>query len=734
MSSTPKASWALELCPERPGKVQLYPGHVKGIVVSPQKKITPKRPHKDCISGGGKRRKIHHSSDTVSETQLPTPPEHSDNNHGEAFISIVGSEQDMAIWPATEVIASDLEEGSGCQVDEGDAYEEYVHLVEEQYLAFVQVTMFHYVVQGFDVSKRCGTNSFYHLEARKSGEEAVRLSCLCPEGKKSDCVHKQYYRNFRDARFRMNEDCVKLEGAVVLFQRQMVGTQEETWLNRFSVRYGSESDALRSRTVVTYEGPDSGGGKWLCVRCPGKRCAHVKMAMRLLNVVVGNVDDDGEDEESDIPLDQMFMIDSGNPGYMNESGISYLPILPPEWASLPEDPPLYPRVPPDFPVPTTLPLDHLSRSACGKAFFDPAAPIIQKECSIYTLVGKITSQICVQTCPFCPRHHKCFIGPEPRTLGIFNFNNSVLFTHELLNEYTNRYTGSETPFASFVIAIARVYHGRGERFVGEDLFRSAWFAFASLQCMTGDMSCPECGEMPDTVIFDGVTLSFAKRHLQDTMQPPTYIPPGALKRQRVRVKEQQWIPNTSPQKDLGAKARREPGARTHLAAWMKRWGDKKVVVGEERRHMEQELSVVLGELGAVGAKPVADALSEIYNPGGEMRDWSIRRRYRMLFEQLSANESCIQMVNESGLHAMKRFVTSPTVANASLLVDVPAVMLVCEQEVRTSRDNKVLIELCRWMMTRAEEVLAKLMKGDNGNLENIRNSDGNGDNWKEVSE
>ncbi|KAK7045785.1 hypothetical protein VNI00_007186 [Paramarasmius palmivorus] len=616
-----------------------------------------------------------------------------------------------------------------------DSYEEYVHLVEEQYLVFVQVTTFHYAVQGFDVARKSGSGTFYHLEARKSGEESVRLSCLCPDGKKGDCFHKRFYREFRDIRFRMNEDTVKSEGAVVLFRRQMIGAREEMWLNRFSVAYGSHSDALRSRTIVTYEGPDIGGGKWTCAKCPSKRCSHARMARQLLNVIVGNIEDldEAEGEESNIPLDQMFMVDSVNAGSINESAVSYLPILPPEWAALPEDPSLYPRVSPAAPLPWILALHQTARSACGKHFFNPTAAIVQRECTIYTLVGKVKCQICVQPCPGCPRYQKCFIGPDARTYGIFNFNNSVLFTHELLDEYTNRYTGSETPFASFVIALGRIYQGRGERFIGEDLFRSAWFAFASLQVMEGDMFCPTCGSTPDTVIFDGVTLAFAKRHLQDSLQPPTYIPPDGLQRRRVRVRDQQWISNAVQSREPGVKGHKEVGPRVLFAQWIKKWGDRKVIEGQERKQMGEELKALSKELIAVGAKPVASALSTVYNAEGELRPWSVRRRYRVLFEQLSANESVVQMMNELGLQALKRFAKLPSVANASLLVDVPAMMLVCEQEVRTKQCDPILLELCCWMIGRAEEVLSKLMRGDNPNLEGITNSKHSGDNWKEVS-
>ncbi|KAK7018643.1 hypothetical protein VNI00_018354 [Paramarasmius palmivorus] len=311
------------------------------------------------------------------------------------------------------------------------------------------------------------------------------------------------------------------------------------------------------------------------------------------------------------------MVDPVNAGTTDERAISYLPILPPAWASLPEDPILYPRPSPSDMLPPLLSLDELSRSACGKNYFEPVAPILQRECTIYTLSRKAKCLISVQLCPTCPAAQRCYIGPDLRTVGIFNFNNSVLFTHELLDEYTNRYTGSETPFAAFVLTIARVYTGRGDKFVGEDLFRAAWFAFASLQHMAGDMFCRECGVAPETVIWDGVTVSFAKRHLQDTLQPPTHIPPDAIARDRIRYSSQQWIVSKND-------------ARVQLANWIKiRGGDGAGNGGS--RHNDFEFLQVVKSLIEGGAEPVANALYEVFGRG---RDRKTQRRYRMLFEQV----------------------------------------------------------------------------------------------------
>ena len=83
---------------------------------------------------------------------------------------------------------------------------------------------------------------------------------------------------------------------MVLFRRQMIGIDDETWINRFSVAYDNQSDAIRSRTIVTYEGRDVGGGKWMCVKCAGAHCAHACRSKQLLDMIVGNSDDLMDDE------------------------------------------------------------------------------------------------------------------------------------------------------------------------------------------------------------------------------------------------------------------------------------------------------------------------------------------------------------------------------------------------------------------------------------------------------
>jgi CxC4 like cysteine cluster associated with KDZ transposases len=204
-----------------------------------------------------------------------------------------------------------------------------------------------------------------------------------------------------------------------------------------------------------------------------------------------------------------------------DRSISHLPILPPTWVSLPSDPNLYDCAPPVKEVPEFIALDLNSRCLC-KMGYDSLHPMTSKPCIVYTLSTAHTATIELQSCVNCAPHRRS-IGPDGRSVGLFNLNNNILFSHDLLDEYTSAFTSSETPFAAWVTTLQRHYdlHQSQLRFVAARTFRSAWFAYTRLQHFEGDMLCPRCGPSPEDVIWDGVTLAFGKRHLLDSIQPPT---------------------------------------------------------------------------------------------------------------------------------------------------------------------------------------------------------------------
>lgn len=131
-------------------------------------------------------------------------------------------------------------------------------------------------------------------------------------------------------------------------------------------------------------------------------------------------------------------------------------------------------------------------------------------------------QVCPSSCKIGRRRG---ISPETRHLGLFNFNGRILLAHDLLDEYTSAYTSSETPFVAWVTVVARRYevYSSEKSFLSEEMFRAIWFSYARLQQLDGDMKCPECGPTPETVIWDGVTLAFSRKHVLSSLRPPTTL-------------------------------------------------------------------------------------------------------------------------------------------------------------------------------------------------------------------
>lgn len=96
-----------------------------------------------------------------------------------------------------------------------------------------------------------------------------------------------------------------------------------------------------------------------------------------------------------------------------------------------------------------------------------------------------------------------------------------MFTHELLDEYTCSFTTSETPFVAWVSVVSRRYALSGHDFVSNPMLRSVWFSYVRIQRFDNDMHCVQCGPTPDNVIWDGVTLAFGRKHVLESLKPPT---------------------------------------------------------------------------------------------------------------------------------------------------------------------------------------------------------------------
>lgn len=210
--------------------------------------------------------------------------------------------------------------------------------------------------------------------------------------------------------------------------------------------------------------------------------------------------------------------------------ISHCPVPPPIWASLPEDNlAAYVRPQPMLQVPATIHLDEGARCICGSSYRVTDQTTL-RETVVYTLISAQRTLLEVQQCDKCPQFLRRSIGPDGCQLGLFNLNNNTLFTHDLLDDYTANFTSSETPFSAWVSTMRKRYarHGSLVPFAHDATFRNAWFSYSALQCLEGDMKCPRCGPAPEDVIWDGVSLSFHKKHLLPSLHPPTMVHENSL--------------------------------------------------------------------------------------------------------------------------------------------------------------------------------------------------------------
>lgn len=229
--------------------------------------------------------------------------------------------------------------------------------------------------------------------------------------------------------------------------------------------------------------------------------------------------------------------------HRGDKSVSYLPVRFPHWAELPSDPKPYHRPSPVLQKPPS-PLLLASESHCscgGVCKFDLNLPVILRECRVYTINTYFDISIELQACPSSHPTRRRFIGPDLRELGLFNYNNFIIFSHDLLDDYTSAFCTSETPFVAWVTVVSRRYQAVSLSFVGEDLFRSVWFLYVKLQHFPGDMVCTLCGPHPQTIIWDGVTLAFGKKKVLNSIRPPTVSGSGAQTRSSVKYQPKQQL-------------------------------------------------------------------------------------------------------------------------------------------------------------------------------------------------
>jgi len=287
----------------------------------------------------------------------------------------------------------------------------------------------------------------------------------------------------------------------------------------FSVSSTSQSGVAGGKRVVVSL---LANGGWRCKSCVSRpKCHHVDLS-RTYAIDAGILDDDGAlvpDLVSDIPIDDPSPVPSSV-----KQPVSFIPVPPPRWCRLPSDTLDYPSPPRYDCLPPYLPLDPLSRCSCGLLKPPSITTGTRRQYTIFGLRGAVGSVIEVANCPSCSHPRRQF-GPDCGTVGIFNWNNTFGFTHELLNEYTSLFTCTQTPFSSFVTSRYRAYIESSSpiAFCSTETFTRVWFAFTRLQALESRKECPICGKNPDLVIADGVSIAYSSTKFASGLLPPSAV-------------------------------------------------------------------------------------------------------------------------------------------------------------------------------------------------------------------
>ncbi|TFK78358.1 hypothetical protein K466DRAFT_86578, partial [Polyporus arcularius HHB13444] len=265
------------------------------------------------------------------------------------------------------------------------------------------------------------------------------------------------------------------------------------------------------RVIVSYQRNQ----RWHCDSCGyGTSCKHIPHAVehaRLAGFVEDRSDGDSSRAQDD-DIEGKLLLTVGGRDERKHGCVSYQRIPVPRWCSLPHENTQSFR--PPSPPPPSFMLDAVSRCCCGtslQSLQGAYTPVVQPAL-LFDLTRGYNVSMQVISCPTC-NHRRRFVGADLGTIGILNWNNTFLFTHDLMNSYTNNFTASETPFSAFCTTVRRSYEdhpdsaGHTILFCSDETFVRAWFAFIKLQDLGGTMACPTCGPSPRVVIADGVSLA-----------------------------------------------------------------------------------------------------------------------------------------------------------------------------------------------------------------------------------
>ncbi|KAG2028938.1 hypothetical protein BDR03DRAFT_819427, partial [Suillus americanus] len=258
-----------------------------------------------------------------------------------------------------------------------------------------------------------------------------------------------------------------------------------------------------------------------------------------------------------------------------------------------------------------------------------SGPRVLKQAVLYGLTARRTVTIELLPCPVCC-HSRRHIGPDLRDHGIFNWNNTMLFLHELLNAYTNSYTASETPFSAFCLTVRRSYQDAGDEnsFCSDDTFVRVWFAFTRRQSLDSGMQCPTCGSSPDIVIADGVSLGTHVSKLTKLISPPTFVDERSERVESISSYRARCLP-AIPQKDIRS------------------------IVNKMLDATVTHIPDILPDMSKIDAQyPELSSFIRLYCSNGTHSPYY--RTYRDLIQQISAPDIILQLIPVAAIKPLQQ--------------------------------------------------------------------------------
>ncbi|KAK7687207.1 hypothetical protein QCA50_009712 [Cerrena zonata] len=380
-----------------------------------------------------------------------------------------------------------------------------------------------YVLQDWDIKEEClQIGVYYHITRSPQGANVYGISCTCPSFKwdrSTPCIHAVILKS------KIHEINHNYPILAPVPTPPVVLLQTTPFRDRYIFSCISSMGRYESgkQSIVSLQCD----GRWHCasdgyvITC--KHRLHTELFAKTAGLV--SEGDQVPVRSSEADSDENVLITKTN-GMRIHDPISHQRIPPPRWCSLPDE--ASGMICTDN---SNFDIGPAARCCCGLMLKDVGGPVeghtSEKSATLYGLKASRIITIPIIQCPVC-KHSRRAIGPDLSEYGLFNWNNTMVFSHELLTAYLNMYTASETPFSAFCLTVRRWYEDNSAinshlTFCSDETFVRVWFAFIQLLDIDSKMVCPQCGPNPDIIIVDGVSLSTHVSKLTRHIHPPTFV-------------------------------------------------------------------------------------------------------------------------------------------------------------------------------------------------------------------